>query len=277
MMPFKIYTRLSAQNRFKRHCANQNSFSLITRTNRFLPFIIKRDLILDQIESWEAYDLEGGLAHTVVPQETGYEIYTLGTSQYIIYYGAIIDGLVMECGSYYLKISDGTNDWFSEVFTVGDFTTNGNPYAVLEWSHSHDVGDIIYQTGYVNRLYLDIELGEPDYITEEEVSKDVLGNEIDILVRTQKQYKSTIAALPEYLVDSLTLSLQGADEVSITLPENQETIAVIQARAQVLDWINDGCSANVELRFKVEESLVSKTCNSDSTLIQVAVNPPESD
>jgi hypothetical protein len=271
MIPFKIYTRLDAQVRFKRHCAYQNQFDLVSRTNRFLPFIIKRDLTANQIKSWRVYDLDHRLKYTITPSDTSYEIFTLGSSQYLIYYGATISGLDMDCGEYYLKVSDNVSTWYSEVFTVKDFTVNDNPLAVLEWKHNHDVGDIIYQTGYLNRLYLDVELGEPVYETDEEVSKDIQGNEVDILIRTRKVYKTVIPALPEYIVDALSLSLQGADTITLTLPENKEVISDIkQARVSVA-WINDGCFANVELSFKVEESLVSKTCNDNDLLTEVEV------
>jgi hypothetical protein len=270
MLPFKFYTRLDAQTRFKRHCEYQNQYELVSRTNRFLPFILKRSTISTQLKSWRVYNLDGILKYTIDPATTSYEIYTVGTSQYLIYYGAQISGLDMNCGNYYLKVSDNTNTWYSEVFTVKDFATNTNPYSTLKWSHNHDVGDIIYQTGYQNWLYLPVDLGEPDYNHEEEVTKDVLGVENDILIRNQKVYKSIIPALPEYLVDALSLSLYGADNITLTIPENEETLIVKQARASV-EWINDGCFANVELTFKVEESLIQKTCNTDEDLTSVPV------
>jgi hypothetical protein len=275
MIPFNIYTRKQDQTRFKRHCKYQKPFELVNRNNRFLPFIIKRSTHSNQIKSWRVYDLNDNLKYVINPASTSYEIFTNGSVQYLVYYGAQISGLTMDCGEYYLKISDNVTTWYSEVFTVKDFNASTNPYHILEWKHLHDLGDIIYQTGYINRLFLNIELGEPEYEIEEEVLKDINGNEVETLVRTRKVYKTVIPELPEYIVDSLSLTLQGASEITITLPENVGTISNIKQARVESTWVNDGCAANVQITFKLEESIIKKTCHDNDELTQVEVLEPD--
>lgn len=107
-------------------------------------------------------------------------------------------------GQYYAVLSDGTQTWYSEIFTV---VNDIQPYLKIEWwdvdDFVMDAGTIVYKyannTQFRNILYLPSDLAKPEYIFEEEgETRD--GYFFPIKQISEKRYRFSFFA-PEYLLD----------------------------------------------------------------------------
>lgn len=126
-------------------------------------------------------------------------------------------------GQYFLHVvatfNEGGNkftvwDRFSEVFTV---VNSVDRFLKLEWfdivNLVHENGVHLYDGGYKNKLYIDTQLGKPEYKFEEE-GEDRDGFFFPEKQISEKVYKFTFLA-PEYLLDALRI-VRLSDHVFIT-------------------------------------------------------------
>lgn len=159
-------------------------------------------------------------------------------------------------GLYYLTISDNVGVFYSEVFA---FVADTSRLLRIEWENYEDM---IYNDGITlagkSVLYLNTELGKPEYTFEEE------GTDRDGLFFPEKQlseklYKFTFMA-PEYLCDSLRLA-QMADVVTITdkygRNYNCDTFHI------AVEWQDQGDLAAVEAEFTTS-TVLKKVGNGSS-------------
>ena len=77
-------------------------------------------------------------------------------------------------------------------------------YLKLEYWDSCDIGGMIYQFGYKNVMYLDVDVGTPTIEVVEEGAEDGDKNFITFWKKMIKSYKFFIP-IPEYQFDTLTL------------------------------------------------------------------------
>ena len=73
-------------------------------------------------------------------------------------------------GQYYATLSDGTETWYSEMFTV---VNDMEPYLKIQWydveDFTMDAGTIVYtEPVFKNVLYLDAASAKPEYPFEED-------------------------------------------------------------------------------------------------------------
>jgi hypothetical protein len=183
--------------------------------------------------------------------ETGLQIISFTSLGYdvIVYYGLLPILQNQLIGQYYAVMTDGVETWYSEVWTAIEDVQS---YLKLEWYNKENVafdgGQIVYeQTYYRNYLYLDAEIGKPEYKFEEE------GEERDGYFFPEKQisekvYKSVVLA-PEFLCDCMRLILM-ADYVRITdkfgRVYNCDTFLITP------EWQVQGDLASVEMEFQTD-------------------------
>jgi hypothetical protein len=150
-------------------------------------------------------------------------------------------------GIYYLRLSDGVQTWYSEMFTV---VQDVSGYLKIQWwdieNLVFDAGQIVYKNpDFKNTLYLSTELGKPDYEFEED------GEERDGYFFPEKQisvktFKCTILA-PEFLCDVMRF-IRMADYIHITDKYGREydcdTFLITPK------WQTQGDLASVEIEFK---------------------------
>lgn len=165
------------------------------------------------------YDKDGEfIADLLMDLVAGIEIKNIGDYDYICYAGTEASVIPHLIGQYYLEISDGESNWYSEVFTL---VADMEPYIKLEWWDSADfvmdAGTIVYQmpngAEYHNFLYLDADLAKPEYLFEEEVEERD-GYTFPEKQISEKRYKFTFLA-SEYLLDCLRF-VRMSDYVRIT-------------------------------------------------------------
>ena len=124
---------------------------LICPENAIVPFQIRRrrsplpittfDLYTyDEASNAFVYDMD---LFTVIPAPltNHLRVIQLETADNIIWYPQADFTTALLCGLHYVHISDGTNNWYSEVFSViGGFSDNTTGYISI-FSDPHAVGD----------------------------------------------------------------------------------------------------------------------------------------
>lgn len=153
-------------------------------------------------------------------------------------------------GRYYIVVQLSNGDrYYSDIFTmVGDMSG----YLNLMWWDLNDLemdnARIVYKNGavacYRNQLWLQTQLGKPDYdFTEEGETRD--GYFFAEKMVSEKKYKCTILA-PEYLCDVMRF-IRMSDRVYVTDQNG------IQYRCDTFlitpEWETQGDLASVEIEF----------------------------
>jgi hypothetical protein len=148
-----------------------------------------------------------------------------------------------------------------------------NNYLVLEWGNSCDFGNILYQNGFVNRLYLDVDVANPSYPIEEEAQPDGNNDPHPVWQKWQKLYRFE-DVVPEYMLDALTLipmhdtiyiSLKSGEagkvkEISISEPDWDETLghlARVTIEFSFDSIIKTACCENFDLAGCYEPNLTN--------------------
>lgn len=244
------YDSIEMQNH-RRSYAYGNVYPLYTKAMTVLPFQVIRPTRSNTIQSVLLYKFDGTLVGNLTTRmvENGLEVVRFAQYGYdvIVYYGVLPVLDVQTDGRYYAVMTDGVQTWYSEVWTV---VQNISPYLKIEWYSKENVvydgGQIVYtQTPFRNVLYLDTELGKPEYKFEEE------GENRDGFFYPEKQisekvYKCVFIA-PEFLCDCMRL-IRMADYVRVTdkygVQYNCDTFLITP------EWQVQGDLASVEMEFQ---------------------------
>lgn len=148
-------------------------------------------------------------------------------------------------GQYYLRIVGVGNDYISDIFTWVDSV---DCMLQIKWWDIKDLynvsGELVYAADFKNTIYLDTQLGKPDYKFEEE------GETRDGLFFPEKQlskkiYKFNFIA-PEYLCDALRV-VRMSDVVQIKYKDTILNCDTIQFNPK---WQTQGDLAAVEAEFE---------------------------
>lgn len=148
-------------------------------------------------------------------------------------------------GQYYLRIVGAGNDYISDIFTWVDSV---DCMLQIKWWDIKDLynvsGELVYAANFKNTIYLDTQLGKPDYKFEEE------GEMRDGLFFPEKQlskkiYKFNFIA-PEYLCDALRV-VRMSDVVQIKYKDTILNCDTIQFNPK---WQTQGDLAVVEAEFE---------------------------
>lgn len=151
-------------------------------------------------------------------------------------------------GQYYATISDGTQTWYSEMFTV---VNDIEPYLKIVWwdneDFTMDAGTIVYKyaggTQFRNVLYLQADIAKPEYPFEEEgETRD--GYFFPVKQISEKHYRFSFLA-SEYLLDVMRF-IRMADYAQI---EKNGQIYSLDTFLITPDWEDNGDVAAVEAEF----------------------------
>lgn len=205
ILPF--YSSLSEQNHRKFYAYNE-VYPLITRSGNLLPFQINRPHSASTpITVFKLIELGTGSETDILREVNGAGLvikeYSAEGYDLIINPAALIfPNLTMTQGEYYVEVSDGTNTWFSEVFTV---VNNLSEYLKIEYWDRDAIayygGHIDYTAPYKNYCFVNSEIGKPEYPFKE----DAQNRDGYIFIEKQiseKKYKFEFLAA-EFLCDAL--------------------------------------------------------------------------
>lgn len=150
-----------------------------------------------------------------------------------------------ENGQYYAKLSDGTNTWYSEVFTV---VNDLESYLKIEWYDNEDfvmdAGIIVYKNpSFKNVLYLNSAIAKPEYQFEEE-GENRDGYFFPIKQISEKRYRFKFFA-SEYLLDVMRF-IRMADYATIYYHGKRYSLDTFLITPE---WEDNGDVASVEALF----------------------------
>ena len=247
VLPF--YSSLSQQHSNKPYAFGA-VFPLIVDNRALIPFqvavsklhstnnVLREAVLVNIHNSRNSVDITK-ILNSCVSVSTG------STHDIVVYTGSAV--IAAKPGQYYLKLVLITGQTvYSEVITIVD---NIDDYLKIVWWDEKnlvfDSGKIIYNSpAYKNILYLDTDIGKPDYKFEED------GKERDGYFFAEKQlsekvYRFTFVA-PEYLCDAIRF-IRLSDNVQIY--KNGIDYIVDSFLADVA-WQEQGDLAAVDVEFR---------------------------
>lgn len=244
------YTSIEEQNHRKSY-AYGNIYPLFTPKNKILPFQIMRETRVNNITSVVLYKKTGQQFAEITQKaiESGLRIVRFENMGYdvIVYPGEFEMQINTPPGRYYAAISDGVQTWFSEIFTI---VNDVSGYLKIEWydieNAVFDAGQIVYKNPkFVNVLYLNTELGKPEYVFEEdgETRDGYFFPEKQI---SEKTYKC-VALAPEYLCDVMRF-IRMSDHVVVT--DKYKRKYYVDTFLITPKWETQGDIASVEIEFQ---------------------------
>lgn len=280
--PFRWYT--DPDDKLREDPNANMRYKLITPSTRMLSFMIK--VLRDNDEyhwpdSWKIYT-ESGVEVADLSQDdfmlNNLDYYRYNEYDYLVYKGQDM-GLDLDGGFYYsvITMQDSNIRLYSEDFWIDcevdgraiefgdDFNEDFNQviisggikkYSKLEWWHPCDIGDILYQTGYHNELFLPGEIVKADPQITEEGSEDGQGN----LVITSISISDVIQMieyLPEYIVDALEI-LRMHKSIFIT-QKNNLFVGQLKTPSVTRQYLNL-CFARVDINGRLETNFIRGSC-----------------
>ena len=254
ILPF--YTALALQHHQKWYAYGQY-YCLPTPVGYLYPFQHRRTNTGDAITELVVVEVATGTETDILAIATasGLEVVEYAADGYdLIIYPATISVGSFNVGRHYLRMGDGTNTWYSEVFNFVD-TTAG--LVKVEWWHDGDFcyhsGSIRYNYPYKSRVYLKTDIGKPEYPYEQEV-ENRNGKRLKLKQISWKQYKFVFLA-PEYLADAFR-QVPLHDFVEITNYNDNRTHTVDEINMSNPDWQDRGDLAAITVDFQTDTVIV---------------------
>ena len=248
--PLPFYESEEQQNHRKPY-AYGAIYNLFAPADVLLPFQIIRKHRDDEVTGVKLYRRDGSLFADITEdvKSAGLTVVNMDEYEYdVIVYPAYLPLAVnMEIGVYYMELTDGVQTWVSEMFTSVSSTSG---YVRVEWWDNEDfvfdAGRIVYEgVRYRNVLYLNTQIGKPEYKFEEEgETRD--GYFFPEKQLSEKVYKFTFTA-PEYLCDAMRF-IRMADNVLITDEIGREYDC--DTFLMTVKWQTQGDIASVEAEFE---------------------------
>ncbi|MCB0541898.1 MAG: hypothetical protein KDC70_00185 [Saprospiraceae bacterium] len=198
---------------------------------------VKRVAGGDPLDSFGLYSLDGTLAQVfnTLPSSNSYDLddtpnyeaLLIPAQRYTIVYDTDNPGTgtnVQKGVPYYFKFSDGTTNWYSEVFYL---TASGTISAILPmvmptkcdgapewiqlvWTNDGCVISETFPTEATFALNLQAVLSRPTYRLVDEAEDDGEGGEVKLFQRLEKRWEFFIVG-PEYLADMLAATQVFSD------------------------------------------------------------------
>ena len=243
------YTSIEQQNARKWWVYNR-VYPLFTPAMYMLPFqILRTHRSGTTISSFRVYTKTGVLVgnYTQAIRDAGITIKPFTSLGYdvIVFVGQTPVFTQFANGQYYATISDGTQTWYSEIFTV---VNDIQPYLKITWwdldDFTMDAGTIVYTNpAFKNVLYLQSDLAKPEYPFEEEgETRD--GYFFPTKQVSEKRYRFNFLA-SEYLLDVMRF-IRMADFAEIEYHGQRFSLDTFLITPE---WEDNGDVAAVEAFF----------------------------
>lgn len=225
-------------------------YPLYTPAMFMLPFqILRTHRTGTTISSFRVYTKDGALVGNYTQQirDAGLTIKQFTTLGYdVIVFPALFPVFdQMQNGQYYAVLYDGTQTWYSEMFTV---VNDIEPYLKITWwdlnDFTMDAGTIVYTNpSFKNVLYLQSDLAKPEYPFEEEgETRD--GYFFPTKQISEKRYRFNFLA-SEYLLDVMRF-IRMADYAEIEYHGQRYSLDTFLITPE---WEDNGDVAAVEAVF----------------------------
>lgn len=250
------YTTLSHQHHQKWYAYGQY-YCMPTPAGFLIPFQLRRDNTGAAITSLVVVEVATGTETNIlaVALSSGLEVVEYAADGYdLIIYPATLSVGSFNVGRHYLRMGDGTNTWYSEVFNFVDSTFG---LVKVEWWHAEDFcypsGRVRYNFPYKGRAYFKTDIGKPEYTFEQTVTERN-GKNFKLKQISAKQYKFVILA-PEYIADAFR-QVPLHDFVEITNYNDNRTYTVDEINMSSPDWQDRGDLAAITVDFQTDTVIV---------------------
>lgn len=290
-LPFRVHVGQPFENNVGRHIYQFRKlgkeycpFKLYAPKDRFLPFQvfipITEGATIDDADINDlfifdcngAYVTEMGNLPNLYSEFEIKQVY--GEGIWFIYKGNNpIVGLNFSSGYYYFNLKTTNNrEIYSELFYV-DCNIDYSRFLKVEYWNTCDFANIIYQTGYKNRFYLDTTLLKGTPTIEETGFENGYGE----FQMTSSRYVDNYALnylVTEYMVHALLL-MKSHDEIHITVPETGQT-GKFEVKKPNVNWDDGAVYAEITLELEQEQRIYKGSCCENkifsSVLKPLAVN-----
>jgi hypothetical protein len=277
--PLPFYTEKPLQNIRRRWCkSDTDKFQLVVlKTNPFgvayIPaFQVKRQYSLADSLSIQLWDFDNDVSLVTIadfPAVTTIE--PLDDKPTPDYEAICFPGIPLATAytsmipnkHYFLKLTDGDLEWFSETFVFvdpdGEYppACNGYGWIQLNWSNSgKTIKDYYSGAGASFSLFIPSELTRPTYKEKIDANEDGNGRARPTFIRLEKAYSFEFFA-PEYIVDALR-TLPAFSVVSLTTSDGIN-LADLHDFEFEIEWPSPGCWARVTVRF-VSGAILKGSC-----------------
>lgn len=228
-------------------------YPLFTPAMFLLPFqIIREHRETAVISDFKVYTKDGALVGTFTQEinEAGIYFKEFEAAGYdvIVFPGLLPVFTQFADGQYYARISDGTQVWYSDIFTV---VNDIDPYLKIEWwddaDFVMDAGRIVYtDPAFKNIAYLQAEIAKPEYVFDEDVEQRD-GYLFPVKMISEKKYKFSFLA-SEYILDVMRF-IRMADHIRIT---NGGQVYRPDSFLLTPEWESVGDVAAVSVEFETD-------------------------
>lgn len=243
------YTSIEQQNARKWWIYGK-VYPLFTPAGFMLPFqLLRAHRTGTTISYFKVYTKGGVLVgdFTTAIKQMGLTIVPFAALGYdvIVFAGQLPVFTAMDNGQYYAVLNDGTDTWYSEVFTVVNDITG---YLKLEWWDDEnfvmDAGTIVYTNpNFKNVLYLCSDIAKPEYDFDDQVIERG-GYTFPVQQISKKRYRFSFLA-SEYLLDVMRF-VRMADYAQVTKHGQTYTLDTFLITP---DWEDNGDVAAVDAEF----------------------------
>lgn len=214
----------------------------------------------------------GASVASITMLEAGIQILKDASSYWIVYDGRKIPGLKLTCGECYkIKIAS----YYSEVFYITD--TPGEKVQ-LEFANKGQLGDVPYQTNFVQKLLIDGEVCALDAELFETRKSEANGKETISYQRLTYRKQLFVYQVPDFVTELLN-AIPMHDSFKIV--HRNETHEALKKRARAEPVRNGCCDYDVTVTVPTrDDDIIGGVCQSgsDSTLsvVPIPANLPDS-
>jgi len=265
--PLTFYTDATEVDYLKPLCKDECVYELNAPNDSLLPFIIKRQSIPDPINYFRIQCFDGSglvnidptkivIAHSNIIDGIAYD--------YLVYDGQDI-GITIDCGQHQAVINDSVNTWYSEIFTVGDWSAGNSPYVRVDYFNDCALEGVPYDAipsfNFYFFLNQGVTWGLPQVSQEIQSETDNFGREIQTSVKFDTLWLLQTGSIPLYLVNAWVFCVLH-ETVTFTEENNGKVVTITNVEL-THEPDDNGCTNEIDLRFKIEPDIVQGSCCDD--------------
>lgn len=262
--------------------ANQQPYKLVADWTRLLPFQIHipaawakdGDLVIKSIKIMGCDGAEVPIPHLLLSKMELFQSSSDGLWWIYKAESGILNSSTgfLNSGKYYrlvVKFQSGRTAW-SEWIWLPKAQPEFKNYVKMEWWNDCDTGNIIYQTGYKNLIYLDTDVVQNQPTIEETGIENGYGEFVQTGSRWVDNY-SVEDVVPEFVMQAL-LMLRMHEKIKLTLPHLVQNGFVRAAKITATPE-KQGNLYTIDMTLEQDIRLIKYNCCGNKRQSEIFSNP----